>query len=587
MTQHRILFIDLAERDRLNRARVRSRVGQLEAIENTKSRTGGLGPDLRKELDELRAILVSDITSDRLYQAVASQVAGTPWEVLSGSTGTNPLYVMKYGFIGSQCAIPSPISLGAIEQQILAVCGLLELDNVHSPEVHDFISRVTIARGEYDQNRALFDVAFERFSTRHLVTLQSQIEKGYVDPGALGFLDRKGKDPATAFTDHQAHEPAGTTPVYAASGSSVGAIVRRMRDDGISPNDPWLTSRMDNAFNLLTGLVEGAPPSAMEIMLPDLEESVDVEIIKDNLDAIQAIYFSYQLEEMRMFQVVDKIVDLFRQGLLPLGRNSVGDKLFKYFKTSAERITEAERRDLYFRAFGAPGGNPSAGEPNRDFNELWLRMVSAVSSFARQMTVERILRNTVPMAVSQEQVRKAARDLGANLSRNGYGIAFYAATELQSTILTFKEMLQDPELRSAFGSRDMWQVIDQVNVNYLGGAKNTHRYRTQSRAGAIIIRWIAENTHRLSNISGPVLSVDEINNPQMRIAPAGHKPIVKPSDWDLVNACEQWLAVAGVPEQSVEQYSQPIEAPTMTSRPIEIPQMARDVLGSVGVNLAA
>jgi hypothetical protein len=73
----------------------------------------------------------------------------------------------------------------------------------------------------------------------------------------------------------------------------------------------------------------------------------------------------------------------------------------------------------------------------------------------------------------------------------------------------------------------------------------------------------------------------------MRIAPAGHKPIVKPSDWDLVNACEQWLAVAGVPDQSVEQYSQPIEAPTMTSRPIEIPQMARDVLGSVGVNLAA
>ena len=101
MTLHRILFIDLAERDRLNRARIRSRVGQLEAIENTKSRTGGLGPDLRKELDELRAVLASDITSDRLYQAVAAQVAGKPWEVLSGSTGEDSLYVMKYGFIGS------------------------------------------------------------------------------------------------------------------------------------------------------------------------------------------------------------------------------------------------------------------------------------------------------------------------------------------------------------------------------------------------------------------------------------------------------------------------------------------------------
>jgi len=32
-------------------------------------------------------------------------------------------------------------------------------------------------------------------------------------------------------------------------------------------------------------------------------------------------------------------------------------------------------------------------------------------------------------------------------------------------------------------TRDMWQVIDQVSGNYLGGARNTHRHRTQSRAG--------------------------------------------------------------------------------------------------------
>src|SRR5262249_51430833 len=154
--------------------------------------------------------------------------------------------------------------------------------------------------------------------------------------------------------------------------------------------------------------------------LPDLEEDVDIEIQADNLKAVQAIYFVYQLEEMRLFQVVERIVELFRQGLLPLGRKSVGDKLFNYYKKAAERITENERRDLYLRLFGAPGGNPSI-EPNRDFNELWLRFVSAVSSFTRQLTVEKLLRNSVPLAVSPEQVRKAARDLGANLSRNGYG----------------------------------------------------------------------------------------------------------------------------------------------------------------------
>ena len=223
---------------------------------------------------------------------------------------------------------------------------------------------------------------------------------------------------------------------------------------------------------------------------------------------------------------------------------------------------------------------------NRDFNELWMRFISAVSSFARQISVERILRNTVPMGVNQELVRKAGRDLGTNLSRNGYGIAYFAATELQQTIVKFRDVLQDPDLRNAFGARDMWQVIDQVNVNYLGGAKNTQRYRTQSRAGAIVIRWIANNTQRLANISGPVLSIDAISNPQLQISAAGHNPTIDPTDWDLVNACEQWLAVAGVQDTNVEQYSQPIEAPTMTSRPMDnMPQAARDVLASVGMNL--
>jgi hypothetical protein len=38
---------------------------------------------------------------------------------------------------------------------------------------------------------------------------------------------------------------------------------------------------------------------------------------------------------------------------------------------------------------------------------------------------------------------------------------------------------------SSLRARDMWLVIDQVDANYLGGARNTHRYRTQSRAGKV------------------------------------------------------------------------------------------------------
>jgi hypothetical protein len=159
---------------------------------------------------------------------------------------------------------------------------------------------------------------------------------------------------------------------------------------------------------------------------------------------------------------------------------------------------------------------------------------------------------------------------------------------MQKSILEFRDVLTDPDLRNVFGARDMWQVIEIVNANYLGGARNTHRFRTQSRAGAIVIRWIANNVQRLSNVAGPVLQIDQIVNPQMRALDSDRNPTIDPSDWDLVNACEQWLAVGGVQDASVEQYSQPIESPIGGSRPIGgMPQMARDALDAVGISLPA
>ena len=58
------------------------------------------------------------------------------------------------------------------------------------------------------------------------------------------------------------------------------------------------------------------------ITLPDLENEADVEIVRENLLATGAIYSAYLLEEARVFQVVDRIAELFVQGLLPLGRGA-------------------------------------------------------------------------------------------------------------------------------------------------------------------------------------------------------------------------------------------------------------------------
>ncbi|WP_295386050.1 hypothetical protein [uncultured Thiodictyon sp.] len=575
-----VLLVDLSERELAARTAARERHRRLVIVEQTRERSGGLSDAQRQELAELERGLLTEWVIDPFYLAVLAAYLQTTVDKIDGKTA----YRHVHGFLGSQRDANGGSALTDNEREIAAISGLLQLDNIVEPGTRDFVRRVVEAQGEYRQARALFDKVFSGLGEKFRVLLESQITRGVVDQEVTAKeITASGIDGTK--TSPRTFVLTGLDPVYAISAKTVAAVVRRLVADGVSANDPWLANRIDNAFDTQTGVVTGAAPSSLEIRLPDLEEPVDVEIIAANLHATQAIYFSYMLEEMRLFQVVDQIVELFRQGMLPLGKGKAGDYLYNYYKKANERINETERRELYMRAFGSPGGDPDASLPNRDFNDLWLRFVSAVSSFSRQLTVERLLRNSVPMAVTQEQVRKSGRDLAANLSLHGYGIAYFAATELQQTIIEFRDLLQNPEIRGAFGARDMWQVIDQVNATYLGSNRNTQRYRTQARAGAVIIRWLANNGRKLSGGYGiDAISVDALTSPQLRSLGSAN-PTVDPTDWDLVQACEQWLAVGGVQDQSVEQYSQPIESPVTTSKPIEMPQFARDALQSAGISL--
>jgi hypothetical protein len=102
-----------------------------------------------------------------------------------------------------------------------------------------------------------------------------------------------------------------------------------------------------------------------------------------------------------------------------------------------------------------------------------------------------------------------------------------------------------------------------------------------------VIRWLANHVQALTSVATPVLMVDQIVSPQLFRVESNRKATTDPTDWDLVNACEQWLAVGGVQEQSVEQYAQPIESPITSARPIGMPQFARDALDTAGISLPA
>ena len=129
----------------------------------------------------------------------------------------------------------------------------------------------------------------------------------------------------------------------------------------------------------------------------------------------------------------------------------------------------------------------------------------------------------------------------------------------------------------------MWQVIDQVATLELGGARNSARYSTMANCGGIITAWLANNIVRYNRPSGAaVINVDEVLSLD---PPTSPNPTNDPRDYDLVNACELWLADTATSDQRIEELSQPREAPLMTSRPVQIPAIAREMLDQAGVSV--
>lgn len=223
-------------------------------------------------------------------------------------------------------------------------------------------------------------------------------------------------------------------------------------------------------------------------------------IVAENLRAMGPMIMAAMFEELKVFQVVDKLVELFQAGLLPI-QGSAGDKLLMYWREGANRLSEAERRDLYALALGIPGGEP-AGIGNRDFDALWLRFVSAVSAIPRR----------------QPPLRKAARDLVGSLSQHRFGPA---ARRLRADVDAVDRLLREPDIQRAFGARDMWQLIDRVATDQLGGARNSARHRRLAKDGATIVAWLAANLPRIEGAKG--LLPDE----------------------QLVKACQRWLVDRG------------------------------------------
>ena len=373
--------------------------------------------------------------------------------------------------------------------------------------------------------------------------------------------------------------PAGESTIYA---RQLAAVTERLIADGADATDPYIGLLVTTAIaNLLGGGHPGGPGgpdshfSAFAIDLPDLDAGTHVEIIPDNLNAVRVIYYSAQLEEMKLYATVDTIVEHATTGMLPVSRGVALDRLYQWIKLTPRRINEIERRGLYARVLGLAQGPVQEPLPNREFSDMWLRFLSTVSQKFREIS------STDRELVSVEQIHKAGRDLAVNLSLHGYGVAHPAAIELQELLREVIDMLSDPEILRAYGVRDIWQLTDRVSALYLGGAVNGVRYRTMATSGEKIIAWLAGKAPILASASAVGLRVS------VRTATG---PVATNDFRRLAELAERWLAVTGTADLIAERHTDPVDLQVQTTVPmlgqnIALPQSVQDTLEQVGVNV--
>ncbi len=319
--------------------------------------------------------------------------------------------------------------------------------------------------------------------------------------------------------------------------------------------------------------VQGAPPSD-SLALPPLtgDASQDLEIQPENVRAVGVIYLGLQMDRSRLFAVLDRVTEIYMQGLLPLGYDLAARAIEKYHFDSPNRLSPAERQMIFSRVLGAPGGDVSKEvQPNRDFDSLLTRFIASLAEYDRQRRVaDLISQGKNSLSLTAEGIRKAGRDLACNASLYGWSGSQTAARRIKEHVILALNVLKMPSVLKVYGVNSPYQVLERVTLNEFGQAPNIVKYRTLAEAGNTLMELVAKNTQAWSTNSGLPLFEDDI--PANLLTSYGAAPrrpsyITIDDKERMITQAQNWIAVSGIGNEQVDKMSQPADTAFMPSMP--------------------
>jgi len=253
-----------------------------------------------------------------------------------------------------------------------------------------------------------------------------------------------------------------------------------------------------DGFLDMVGFGANGPVDFEKLSYPHITPDFDESVVPSQLHAAAELYYIYQHERMKIFQVVEVLLRLFRLGKLRIQRGPGARGLYLLEKWQPLRYTLRQRMLAYRRAFNYGGAEAPAGAVvNRNFHRQLVGFMVALSQYFRDLLIGEVIRGG-PMIEQRPfgsigTVQRIGLDLRYALDRSTYGNIFALTMETGHHLRTILTLLDSPDIKKSFDANTKWDVLEQVSNRYLGGVSEPSQRAKMAESGRRILQFIADN----------------------------------------------------------------------------------------------
>jgi hypothetical protein len=262
----------------------------------------------------------------------------------------------------------------------------------------------------------------------------------------------------------------------------------------------------------LIGFGDKGTPPFTDIAYPYIKPDFDEAVVPSQLHASAELYYIYQHERMKVFQVVDVLRRLFMEGRIRIQRGPGARGLYLLEKWKPLRYSLRDRMIAYRRVFNyGTGPSPAGAIVNRNFHRQLVAFMTSVAQYFRDLLIGEVIRGGQLIEQrpfgSVATIQRLGLDLRWALDRASYGNILALTMETGHYLKSMLELLGAPDIMKAFDANTKWDVVEIVSNRHLSGVAELSQRAKMAESGRRILLWIADSEFKTA--TDPVLFQSE------------------------------------------------------------------------------